>query len=183
MQNFEWCVYTYKHRIAFNYVAKRHIKDPQLLEKILKRGKVHDIDKMLMYMFISWQDAIEYHTFNKRHHLECNQPKSYEDLVEMIIDFESAPYTKPDKPRNSFDFVGKLIEWGKIDKTTADKLFEIMRMLGIDHSYDVTKEPHCIEFVATLPEVTEEMVLLEIMEYVRTNPKEELDYIHEKIGY
>jgi len=30
-----------------------------------------------------------------------------------------------------------------------------------------------------LPEVTEEMILLEILEFVRTDPKEELDFIKE----
>lgn len=178
MRNFEWCVYTYKHRIAFEYVAKRVIKNDLLLEEILKRGKMHDLDKMLLYLFVSWDDAVEYHITHRSHHLESGGEKTYEDLVEMIIDFECAPYTKPDKPLNCYDFVHKLIEWGQIDEKVAGKLFDIMHEFEIDSSYDVTKEKQCIDFLNSLPEVTEEMILLEIMEYVRTNPVEELAYVN-----
>ena len=53
-----------------------------------------------------------------------------------------------------------------------------MHEFEIDSSYDVTKEKQCIDFLNSLPEVTEEMILLEIMEYVRTNPVEELAYVN-----
>ncbi len=178
MKNFDWCKYTYKHRIAFSYVARRLIKDEELLFKILERGKVHDLDKQLLYLFVSWKDAVEYHITHRSHHLESSGQKTYEDLVEMVIDFECAPYTKPDKPLNCYDFVHKLIEWNAVDDKTANRLFSIMKELGIDRSYDVTKKDHCVAFLNSLPEVTEEMILLEVMEYVRTNPKEELEFIH-----
>lgn len=178
MRNLEWCIYTYKHRIAFNYVAKRLIKDEILLGKILERGKIHDLDKQLLYMFVPWKDAIVYHTTHRSHHLESPGYKSYEDLVEMVIDFECSPYTKPDKPLNSYDFVHKLIESKEVDEDTAKRLFAIMKELGIDSSYDVTKEEQCIKFLDSLPDVTEEMILLEVMEYARTNPTEELEYIY-----
>ena len=178
MRNFEWCVYTYKHRIAFIYVAKRVIKNDLLLKKMLERGKIHDIDKQLLYLFVPWEEAVEYHITHRSHHLESKGEKTYEDLVEMIIDFECAPYTKPDKPLNCYDFVHKLIEWGEIDENLANRHFDIMHEFEIDSSYDVTQEEQCIHFLNSLPEVTEEMILLDIMEYVRTNPVEELAYVN-----
>ena len=177
MENLEWCIYTYKHRMAFAYVAKRLIRDEALLAKILERGKVHDLDKMLLYLFVPWEDAIQYHMTHRKHHLECEGPKSYEDLLEMVIDFECSPYTKPDKPLNCYDFVQKLVRENRIDGEMAEKLFGIMRELKIDYSYDVTKERQCREFLASLPQVTEEMILFQVMEYVRTNSAEELEYI------
>lgn len=177
MKNKDWCIYTYKHRLAFNYVARLLIKDSVLLEKILERGKKHDLDKQLLYMFVSWDDAVNYHITHRSHHLEAKGEKTYEDLVEMVIDLECSPYTKPDKPLNCYDFVHKLMEWDSIDEATANKLFGIMKELGIDYSYDVTKEDKCISFLNSLPEVTEEMILLEVMEYVHSNPCEELKYI------
>ena len=183
MRNFDWCVYTYNHRKAFHYVAKQLIKDDNLLGKILERGKTHDLDKQLLYLFVPWKDAVAYHITHRSHHLECRGQKSYEDLVEMVIDYECAPYTKPDKPLNCYDFVHKLVENNAIDENTADRLLDIMKELGIDRSYDVTKEAQCINFVASLPKVTEEMILLEVMEYVRRNPEGELDYIwHYQLG-
>ena len=59
---------------------------------------------------------------------------------------------------------------------------EIMHELGIDSSYDITKDANCQEFVNSIGEITEEMILLEIMDYVREiNPKEVLEFIREKI--
>ncbi|MBP3468027.1 MAG: hypothetical protein J6K26_00720 [Lachnospiraceae bacterium] len=181
MKNYEWCVYTYKHRRAFEYVAKRLIKDDVLLEKILERGKMHDLDKQLLYLFLEWDDCVQYHITHRSHHPESGGNKTYEDYVEMVIDYECSPYTKPDKPLNAYDFVSKLMEKKQIDEPTFEILMTIMKELEIDCSYDVTKEQQCIDFLNSLEDVTEEMILFEVMEYVRTNPVEELDYISDKI--
>lgn len=181
MKNFEWCVYTYKHRLAFEYVARKLIKDEGLLVNIIERARVHDLDKQLMYLFLDWDECVSYHIMHQPHHLDNDMEKSYEDLVETIIDFECAPYTKPDKPLNAFDFVGKLKELGYIDEAMALRLFSIMRDFEIDYSYDITKDEEAMRFVSSLPDVTEEMILLEIMEFVNTNPVNELSYIREKM--
>ena len=107
MKNYEWCVYTYKHRRAFEYVAKRLIKDDVLLEKILERGKMHDLDKQLLYLFLEWDDCVQYHITHRSHHPESGGNKTYEDYVEMVIDYECSPYTKPDKPLNAYDTLYK----------------------------------------------------------------------------
>ncbi len=181
MKNYDWCVYTYKHRRAFEYVARKYIKDKSLLEAILRRAKLHDLDKLLMYLFLDWEECIQYHIMHQPHHLDNDMEKSYEDLVETVIDFECAPYTKPDKPLNAFDFVHKLKDMGYIDENTSTNLFEIMKDLGIDYSYDITKDEEAMSFVSSLGDVTEEMILLEVMEFVRTNPEKELSYIRERL--
>lgn len=181
MKNKEWCIYTYKHRLAFKYVAERLIKNDELLEEILKRRLTHDLDKQLMYLFLEWDECIEYHITHRPHHLECPGEKSYEDLVEMVIDFECSPYTKPDKPLNAFDFVTLLKNNNQIESETAERLFDIMHDLEIDKSYDVTKEEQCVRFLNSIPHVTEEMILSEVRDYIESGVKEEMAFILKKL--
>lgn len=170
-------MYTYKHRIAFEYVARLLIKDQSVLERMLKRARVHDLDKLLLYQYVLWEDCLDYHVHHRAHHLECQCERTYDDWLEMVIDYECSPYTKPDKPLNAFDFVHKLSGLGYIDDESAKKLFAIMKELGIDKSYDVTKTRQCIDFVNSLKEVTKEDILRESEAYIATNPVDELRYI------
>lgn len=181
MKNFEWCVYTYKHRKAFEYVSRLLIGDGVKLEKMLERARLHDLDKLLMYQYLEWEDCLDYHVHHRAHHLECQCDRSYEDWLEMVIDYECAPYTKPDKPLNAYDFVNKLTGLGYIDIESARVLLDIMHDLGIDSSYDVTKTEQCSIFLDSLGEVTEEDILQESEYYKQMNPAEELEYIRQYI--
>lgn len=174
MKNFEWCVYTYKHRKAFVYVVNKIVKDPKLKEEMLQRAKVHDMDKMLMYLFLDPIESQKLHVAKQPHHLESGKGTSYYDLVETVIDYESAPYTKPDKPLNAFDFVHKLLEMGLLEQQKADQLIGIMHELGIDSSYEVMKDPEWLKYMEAIDEVTEEMILLEVLQYVDENRDNEL---------
>ena len=165
MKNFEWCVYTYRHRKAFEYTVNKLIKDPELKAEMLKRAKVHDVDKLKMYLVMDHIESQKKHVSESRHHLENDNPKSYEDLVETVIDYECAPYTKPDKPLNAYDFTKKLLSMGAFGQETADKLISIMHEFGIDSSYDLTKsDPEGMAYVQSIGEVTEEMILDDIRE-------------------
>lgn len=175
MNNYDWCVYTYKHRIAFEYITNKLIKDPILKEKMLQRAKVHDMDKMLMYLFMDQYKAQEIHVKQKTHHLECTLPKTYDDYVENVIDYECAPYTKPDKPLNAYDFLHKLLSMDLVDDEIANKLFEIMHDFGIDSSYDVTQDKEGMDYISRIGDVTEEMILLEVLKYVNDNRDNELN--------
>ena len=181
MNNFDWCTYTYRHRIAFKYVTEKLIKDKDLKASILKRAEVHDMDKMLMYLFMDQYESQKIHVQNKAHHLECSLPKTYEDLVENVIDYECAPYTKPDKPLNAYDFTKKLLAMELISEDIYTKLVEIMHEFGIDSSYDITKDDEAMNFVRHMPEVTEEMILIEVMNYINDNPDNELKWIIDKL--
>ena len=81
-----------------------------LKEEMLKRAKIHDMDKMVMYLFMEQKEAQKIHMMHQPHHLENSLPRTYEDLVETIIDYECAPYTKPDKPLNAYDFTNLLVQ-------------------------------------------------------------------------
>jgi hypothetical protein len=91
-------VYTLKHKKAFLKVEK------QLRGRNTLRGYFHDIDKPFMYMalWIKVEDVSKIHRQNSYHHLESNLDKTREDLIDMIIDWECARQTKPDKPLNAY---------------------------------------------------------------------------------
>lgn len=90
--------YTLKHKKAFLKVEK------QLRGKNTLRGYFHDIDKPFMYLalWIRVEDVSKIHRQNSYHHLENNLDKTREDLIDMIIDWECARLTKPDKPLNAY---------------------------------------------------------------------------------
>ena len=172
MRNFSWCVYTYRHRKAFLYVAAKYVHDPVMREEIMRRGEDHDLDKMLMYLFMDQYESQIAHVQTQPHHLECAGEHSFYDLLETVIDYECAPYTKPDKPLNAYDFTLQLYEGGYISRECKDQLTEIMRMLGIDSSYTVSeKDPEGRAYMENIGEVSEDMILKEVMRYIHRHPE------------
>ena len=170
MRNLEWCIYTYRHRKAFEYCVRRYIKEPSLREEMLKRAAVHDMDKMLMYLFMDQKAAQEMHTKTQPHHLENDLPRTYEDFVETVIDYECAPYTKPDKPLNAYDFTHLLMDWKVLDDETGGRLLSIIKEFGIDNSETYTEDAEGQEYISNYNDVTEEMIQDELLTYVRNDP-------------
>ena len=121
MKNLKWCIYTYRHRRAFEYCVQKYIREPALREEMLRRADVHDMDKMVMYLFMDQKSAQDLHVKTQPHHLENDLPRTYEDYVEAVIDYECAPYTKPDKPLNAYDFTNLLMDWKALDEDTGSK--------------------------------------------------------------
>lgn len=146
---------------------------------MIARAKVHDMDKMVMYLFLGQHESQMRHVETQLHHLECTMEKSYEDLVETVIDYECAPYTKPDKPLNCYDFVLKLRELGYLceDSDIYRTLMEIMKSLGIDKSGTVEEDVSGRDYISHIPEVTEEMILMEVLTYIDENRDNSLDYV------
>lgn len=69
--------------------------------KVPMRAKLHDLDKLLMlYIGVSPIKASKIHRKVVKHHRFINKPNKmkWNDKVEIILDWESARYTKPDKP-------------------------------------------------------------------------------------
>lgn len=89
--------YTLEHRKAFKKVEK------ELLGHNTWRSIVHDIDKVVLYNFWEHKKVKEFHRKNARHHVENDIKKNKNDYIEMVIDWECARYTKPDKPLNAYD--------------------------------------------------------------------------------
>ena len=100
--------------------------------------------------------------------------------METVIDYECAPYTKQDKPLNAYDFVLKLHEMQLLNDETMNSLMSIMRELNIDHSGTVSEDTEGLAYIAGLGEVTEEMVLEEILTYIRNHPDNELEWVLEQ---
>ena len=57
MKNMQWCIYTYRHRKAFEYCVRKYIHEPALREEMLRRAAVHDMDKMIMYLLMDQKDS------------------------------------------------------------------------------------------------------------------------------
>lgn len=89
--------YTLEHRRAFKKVEK------ELLGHNTWRSIVHDLDKVILYNFWEHKNVKEFHRKTARHHVENDIKKTKADYIEMVIDWECARYTKPDKPLNAYD--------------------------------------------------------------------------------
>lgn len=180
MKNLDWCVYTYKHRIAFRHVVKKLCREPEVYSEMMKRADVHDMDKMLMYQFLDQNTAQLHHVRTKPHHLESGLGKSDMDLLETVIDYECAPYTKPDKPLNAYDFTLKLMDMNVLDRTRGDRLISIMHRLGIDRSCSITETDEWKSFTQSLPVITEDMIKLQLVKYINENECPEIKFIEEQ---
>lgn len=176
MKNFEHLQYTFLHRYALNFVIEKHIKDAYLKKVLLERAKWHDLDKAFLYTLIPKPDASAYHKLHSQHHFHLQNPtnKSIVDIYEAVMDFESAGYTKPDKPRNAYDTINALSFQHK------DELMKCTSCLGINYSYQNTpNDQEWIEYLDTMPILTEERMTKEIYEWVLNYPiqaKAELQY-------
>ena len=93
----------YKYKKAFLRV------EYELLGHNTLRGFLHDSDKFF-YLYpvalILGHDkhwVKNHHRKNNRHHNECQKNKTRRDYIEMIIDWECARFTKPDKQLNAYE--------------------------------------------------------------------------------
>ncbi len=164
MKNIEYCKYTYRHRKAFSYLVDKLIKDEKIRKEMEKRARFHDLDKMTLYLFIDKKQASSYHRKTSFHHLENNLPKTFYDYLEVIIDFECAGYTKPDKPLNAYDTISEIYR-DRIDKNIYDLLINILRKYNLDSSYSVSDDRFGVDFIRQYENITEEMILYEILDY------------------
>ena len=93
--------YTKEHRKAFRKIEK------EILGHNTWRSIVHDLDKVILYNIWPHKKVKNFHRTTARHHSENNIKKTRNDYIEMIIDWECARYTKPDKPLNAYDTLYK----------------------------------------------------------------------------
>lgn len=114
--------YTLEHRKAFKKVEK------ELLGHNTWRSIVHDIDKVILYNFWEHKKVKEFHRKHARHHVENDIKKTRADYIEMIIDWECARYTKPDKPLNAYDTLYKIYP------EVEEKVLPILKELNIAHT-------------------------------------------------
>jgi hypothetical protein len=93
--------YTYLHRQAiFTLAEKLGIDATPYL--------THDTEKYFMYLWLEEDVTRECHRILNRHHdYDKGVAIDRETLLEMMLDWESARFSKPDKPRNAYDTLYK----------------------------------------------------------------------------
>lgn len=109
--------YTLDHKKAFLKVEK------ELTGHNSIRGYFHDSDKIFLKLFLPLEMVSKIHRYYSRHH--SKRAKTRKDYVQMIIDWECARYTKPDKPLNARDTLNKFFPELK------DKILPILEDLGL----------------------------------------------------
>ena len=118
--------YTKDHRKAFRKIEK------EILGHNTWRSIVHDFDKVILYNIWPHNKVKSFHRSTARHHVENNIKKTRNDYIEMIIDWECARYTKPDKPLNAYD---TLYKWyPELEK----KILPLLKEFNLD--YHTVKE-------------------------------------------
>lgn len=93
--NYKKIKYILKHRKAFISTYKT------LYGKVPFYSYLHDLDKIILLCLGFSPDMVSsIHRFYSMHHVEGIRGIAYKD---MIVDWESAVITKPDKPMNAID--------------------------------------------------------------------------------
>ena len=160
-EEFETFKHTYLHRIALEKVlndlfsrvraGKLIIEDKHmwscLIEDIHYTLQYHDMDKMINYLYLSKRETHIIHRANSYHHLENLLPKKYKNYFEMILDWESAAITKPDKPLNAYDtLMTYYLDY-------RNEILPILSMLGMNSSYRVELELTEQEKIVTVDDI------------------------------
>ncbi len=155
MKNFDKLVYTYKHRKILMFLAKKYYDNEELIEQL----KVHDLDKMYLLFFYDKKDINKFHRAVSKHH-DNELEKTELDYVEMILDWESARYTKDDKPLNAYDTLVKFYPH------LQDVILPLLKKMGLDKS-TLEKEEDVVNYANTLSDVNEEDIKAELIEYIK----------------
>ena len=157
MKNQEYIEYTYLHRKVVMYLANKYIKRDK--EKILKQIQYHDMDKLFMYLFYDKKDVSAMHRKLSSHH-ENEIEKNYIDYIEMILDWESARYTKPDKPLNAYDTLYKYYT------NMEHEILPILKEFEIDKP-NLPMEKDVLEYANSLKNISMEDIEKELIDYIK----------------
>lgn len=152
--NIDNLIYTYKHRKVVMYLAEYYFDDEELIEQI----RSHDMDKMLLMLFYNKKDIKKFHNKMASHH-DNEREKTKLDYIEMVLDWESARYTKEDKPLNAYD---TLIQYyPHLEK----EIMPILEELKIAYS-TTEKDENVQRYVDTIKTPTLEDIRLELINYI-----------------
>lgn len=156
MKNLDKLLYTLKHRKLLQFLAEKYDKDNK---ELAERLKIHDLDKMFLMLFFDKDTVNPVHRQIAPHH-DNELEKSELDYIEMVLDWESARYTKPDKPLNAYDTLYKFYPH------LEDKILPILKRYNIDKS-TFDKDEDVVEFVNSLKDFTEEDVKQELITAIK----------------
>lgn len=156
MKNREYIEYTYKHRKIVIYLANKYVKENK--EEIMNQIEFHDLDKLYMYLFYNKKDVSNVHRQLSSHH-DNSIEKTDADYVEMVLDWESARYTKPDKPLNAYDTLYKYYP------EMEEKILPILKKFKIDKS-GLPMEEDVLEYAKSLSNTSIENIKEELKHYI-----------------
>ena len=112
--------YTKDHRKAFRKIEK------DLLGHNTWRSIVHDLDKVILYNFWPFEKVKKFHRNTSRHH-DNKIKKNTGDYIEMIVDWECARFTKPDKQLNAYDTLYKFYPH------LENEILPLLKKFNLDH--------------------------------------------------
>ena len=156
MKNREYIEYTYKHRKIVIYLANKYVKENK--EETMNQIEFHDLDKLYMYLFYNKKDVSNVHRQLSSHH-DNSIEKTDADYVEMVLDWESARYTKPDKPLNAYDTLYKYYPEMK------EKILPILKKFKIDKS-GLPMEEDVLEYAKSLSNTSSDEIKEELKHYI-----------------
>lgn len=154
MKNESKIIYTYKHRKIVLFLATKY----NLSKELLKKLEQHDLDKMFLYLFYEKEKVSNIHRQISNHH-DNEITKTNDDYIEMILDWESARYTKDDKPLNAYDTLIKYY------KHLEPNILPILKNLKLDHPTNES-DADVINYAKTLDEVTLDEIKKELISYI-----------------
>jgi hypothetical protein len=173
IRNLDYLKYTFEHRIAVRYLLekfKSHF-DADTYEELQKRVRFHDLDKAFLYLFCDKPTCSNFHKLTAKHHMRDNNlwglfnPHTLIDYYEAVLDYESAAYTKKDKPLNAFDTIMHVDWMTDVDRGT---MIQCVKELGIASSYrNSPNDPKWLAFRKTQPEATFENIFAEILDFIK----------------
>lgn len=79
--------------------------------------------KSFCIIFFDYKKVHNWHRNHAKHHVKC--AKTHGDYVQMVIDWECARFTKPDKPLNARETLDKYYP------NLKDKVLPIIEELGL----------------------------------------------------
>lgn len=118
MDRLKKIIYTLKHRRAFKKVEKK------LFGKKSKMWILHDIEKPILYLLLGVKLGSKIHRHFSKHHVKSIRKKK--DWRQMVVDWECARLTKPDKPLNAYETMLKYYP------ETESHILPILKNLGLD---------------------------------------------------
>lgn len=160
MQNLGFCMYTYVHKKIIEYMVEKYVTDNYVKEVMLEKAKNHDMDKLTCYLFYPKETCSKIHRVNNAHHVN-DIYKDMFDYIEMVFDWESARYSKDDKPLNAYDTLYTYYP------EYEDKILPILKGFGLDIpnaplEEDIKNYAECL-----MASVCEEDILNEVLEYIK----------------
>lgn len=125
MKRFHKIKYTWEHRKAFQEIEEKHFGEKS------KMWMLHDIEKPLLYLIFGVKLGSKIHRLLSKHHVYSIRKNK--DWKQMVVDWECARLTKPDKPLNAYETM--VLYYPE----TKDMILPILKELGLNKTINPVK--------------------------------------------